>query len=323
MNTTPFIQPGQLARLVDRLRFLTEHDLKGGQADIQEKGKRLLAQLDDHPLAMNFKAFEVLPETALPAPSPSFGPVAQLFSEGKTEEALSLATTTIQSEPHPRSWVNYGDLQILHNDLQGAEGSYRRALEELGKIPPLEMRFGRVEALHQRWEAAYRKAISALSDNPLYGSARFLLAESAKAMGRVAVNIPIAERVYYGPAGNRLYDNSLSEAAREAWRSWADIDQQLGATETPPKKSAYESLIASWRQNRNKNNDPGYIDPTQDADSDLQVLESIDARGLLRPYLWTIGLGHSNAEAFRHWVTSNRGRLTQFWETLSQPTNLR
>jgi len=318
MNLTPFIQPGQLARLVDRLRFLTEHELKGGQADIREKGKRLLAQLDDHPLAMNFKAFEILPESALPAPSPSFGPVAQLFSEGKATEALALAATTVHKTPHPRSWVNYGDLQVLHKDLPGAEASYRRALEELGKTPPIELRFGRIEALHQRWDAAHRKAISALSDNPLYGSARFLWAESANAIGRLAVNIPISERVYYGPAGNRLYDNSLSEAAREAWRCWADIDQQLGATETPPKQSAYEALIASWRQNRNQNSDPGYIDPSQDADNDLQILESIDARGLLGPYLWSIGLGHSNADVFRSWITSNRGRMTQFWESLSQ-----
>ena len=312
-----FIQPGQLARFVDRLRFLSEHSLKGGQADFEAKGQRLLAQAENHPLALNLRAFSALPETALPAPCPRFGAVAHLFSEGDSEGAQALAAELIVSDPHPRSWVNYGDLQILHGEIRAAEGSYRRAMETLGRIPPIELRFGRIEAARGDWKAAQRRAISALSDNPLYGSARYLFWESMKHLGREPLALPLRERVRFGPNGDRLYEGSLSEAARMAWRAWAEVDQQLAQTETPPKKSAYEALIASWSQNKSQNPEPGYVDPGLQADQSLERLAKWSSEGLLVSYLWVVGLGRANADAFRQWLPSNRGRLTQFWEQAS------
>jgi tetratricopeptide (TPR) repeat protein len=312
-----FIQPGQLARFVDRLRFLSEHSLQGGQADFETKGQRLLAQAENHPLALNLRAFSALPETALPAPCPSFGPVAQHFSEGNTEAALALASERVNALPHPRSWANYGDLQLLHGNVQGAESSYRRALDELGRIPPIELRFGRIMAARGDWEAAQRRAIAALSDNPLYGSARYLYWEATKELGRQPLALPLRECVRFGPSGDRLYESDLSEAARMAWRAWAEVDEQMAQSESPPRKSAYEALVASWTQNRNQNPEPGYVDPGIMGDRSLELLASWASEGLLVAYLWAIGLGRANADAFRTWNLSNRGRLTRFWERTS------
>jgi tetratricopeptide (TPR) repeat protein len=313
-----FIQPGQLARFVDRLRFLSEHDLKGSQTDFESKGQRLLAQAGNHPLALNMRAFSVLPETGLPAPCPSFGPVALLFSEGDTEGAKNLAEELVKTMPHPRSWANCGDLQLLNGKIRAAEASYRRAQETLGRIPPLALRMGRIEAARNDWKAAKRCAIVALTENPLYGSARYLYWEATKKLGGTPLGLPLPERVRFGPKGERQTDSSLSEAARLAWTAWAEVDQQAGQTEFPPKKSAYETLVRTWEKNRPLNPEPGYIEPGIAGDTELALFSKWSTEGLLEAYLWAIGLGRSNADTFREWLVSNKGRLNQFWQNAQQ-----
>jgi tetratricopeptide (TPR) repeat protein len=311
---SPFLQPGQLARFVDRMRFLSEHKLQGGQVDFESKGKRLLAQAGNHPLALNLRAFSALPETALPAPCPSFGPVAQLFLQGDTEEAQALAEKQVKANPHARSWANYGDLQLLHGQLHAAEASYRRALDILGRIPPLTLRLGRVEAQRGDWTAAKRFAISALSENPLYGSARVLFWEATKKQGEIPLGFPLPERIRFGPQGKRQADGNLSEAAQTAWMAWAEVETRLGQTETPPQKTAYAALVNAWEQNNTLNPEPGYVDPGQAGDEDLRIIAQWSSEGLLEAYLWVIGLGRANADAFRQWLPSNKGRLNQFWQ---------
>ena len=313
-----FLQPGQLARFVDRMRFLSEHNLQGGQVDFESKGQRLLAQAGNHPLALNLRAFSALPETALPSPCPSFGPVAHLFLQGNTQEAQELAEKQVNENPHARSWANCGDLQLLHGQLHAAEASYRRAQDTLGRIPPLTLRLGRVEALRGDWTAAKRFAISALSENPLYGSARVLFWEATKKLGDAPLGFPLPERIRFGAQGNRQADGNLSEAARTAWMAWAEVDARLGQTETPPQKTAYAALVHAWEQNNNLSPEPGYVDPGQAADDDLRIIAQWSSEGLLEAYLWVIGLGRSNADAFRQWLASNKGRLNQFWQNAHQ-----
>jgi tetratricopeptide (TPR) repeat protein len=313
-----FLQPGQLARFVDRLRFLSEHDLKGGQVDFEKKGKRLLAQAGNHPLALNLRAFSALPETALPDPCPSFGPVAHLFSEGDTQGAQVLAEKLVKENPHARSLANCGDLQLLHGQLRSAEASYRAAQESLGRIPPLALRLGRIEAERSDWKAAKRLAIVALTENPLYGSARVLFWEATKALGETPLGFPLPQRIQFGTQGERQPDGNLSDAARKAWSEWAKVDARLGQTESPPQKTAYAALIHTWEKNSSHNPEPGYVDPGQAGDHDLRLIAQWSSEGLLEAYLWVIGLGRANADAFRHWLTSNKGRLNQFWQNAHQ-----
>ena len=150
MNFT--LQPGQLARLVDRLRFASEFNLKGGGSHSDQKIDRLIGQAENHLLALNLRAFRALPETALPAPSSDFEPVAKLFSESKSEEALALALEVVHSNPNGRSWVNTGDLQLLHGQVDSAFESYQQALESLGMLAPIRLRLGRIAAARGDWQ---------------------------------------------------------------------------------------------------------------------------------------------------------------------------
>ena len=314
-------QPGQLARLVDRLRFLEEHQIGTGKSRLGEQLKRQTAHAQDHLLLLNHRAFHALPETALPEPSPTFSPVARLFDEGKSKEALLLAKETVEIHPHARSWANTGDLQILHGDVAGAEASFRRAQELLGKIPPIEIRMGRILAARGDWKGSLRKAISALSENPLYGSARYLFWESQRTLGYQALYLPMRERIQYNRNGERHYLEPLSPSARLAWRAWAEVDESMGLSENPPRKSAYYALVDKWRSTRGQNPTEGYIEPAIDGDVQLNLLSDWADQELLTAYLWVSGLGHANANAFRDWLPSNKGRLQRFWEIAVLPSH--
>ena len=308
------LQPGQLARLIDRLRFANEFNLRGAASHSDQKIDRLIGQAENHLLALNHRAFRALPETALPEPSPDFERVAQRFSESRSEEALALALRQCDTNPTGRTWANTGDLQLLHGQTEQAFLSYQNAEELLGLLPPIRLRLGRVEAAKGNWQAALRQAIGALSDNPLYGSARYLYWEAQRALGRQAIYMPLHIRVVFGSSGERLYMEPLSQAARQAWRSWAEVDEQLGLTESPPRYSAFRALTESWRKHRPTEGEEDYVAHGIDGDVQLDLLQKWADADLLVPYLWAVGLGKSNASAFRDWHRDHKSSLTRFWE---------
>lgn len=308
------LQPGQLARLIDRLRFASEFRLRGAASHSDEKIDRLISQAENHLLALNHRAFRALPETALPEPTAEFQSIAQHFSEGRTDEALASALEHCDANPNARSWANTGDLQLLHGQIDQAQTSYRQAEALLGPLPPIRLRLGRVEASRGNWQAALRQAIGALSDNPLYGSARYLYWEAQRSLGRQAIYLPLPTRVVFGATGERLYMEPLSQAARQAWRSWAEVDEQLGLTESPPRHSAFRALTESWRKHRPSESQEDYVAPGIDGDVQLDLLQKWADADLLVPYLWAIGLGKSNAESFRVWHREHKASMTRFWE---------
>ena len=308
------LQPGQLARLIDRLRFASEFKLRGAASHSDQKIDRLIGQAENHLLALNHRAFRALPETALPDPAAGFESVAQSFSESRTEKALALAIEHCNSDPNGRSWANTGDLQLLHGQVDNAHTSYRHAESLLGLLPPIRLRLGRVEAARGNWQAALRQAIGALSDNPLYGSARYLYWDAQRALGRQAIYLPLHVRVVFGSTGERLYMEPLSQAARQSWRSWAEVDEQLGLTESPPRYSAFRALTDTWRKHRPTDSQEDYVAPGVDGDLQLDLLLKWADADLLVPYLWAVGLGKSNADAFRDWHREHKACMTRFWE---------
>ena len=308
------LQPGQLARLIDRLRFASEFNLRGAASHSEQKIDRLIGQAENHLLALNHRAFRALPETALPEPSPEFQPIAQKFAQSQSEEALQLAIEHCSTNPSGRSWANTGDLQLLHGGTEEALTSYRNAEEMLGLLPPIRVRLGRIEAAKGNWKAALRQAIAALSDNPLYGSGRYLFWEAQRALGRQAIFLPLPTRVIFGASGERLYMEPLSQAARQAWRSWAEVDEQLGLTESPPRYSAFRALTESWKKHRPADTNEDYVAPGIEGDMQLNLLERWSESKLLVPYLWAVGLGQSNAAAFQDWHREHKSDMTRFWE---------
>jgi hypothetical protein len=180
---------------------------------------------------------------------------------------------------------------------------------------------GRIWAAKGDWKKALRKAIAALCENPLYGSARYLFWESQRVLGYQALYLPMRERIQYNRHGERHYLEPLSASARLAWKAWAEVDETMGLSENPPRKSAYHALVDKWRIAREHNPTEGYMDPSIDGDLQLNLLSEWAEQDLLTAYLWVSGLGHANARAFQEWLPSNKGRLQRFWEIAVLPSD--
>ena len=178
---------------------------------------------------------------------------------------------------------------------------------------------GRIWAAKGDWKKALRKPFP-LSVKTHSGSALPVLGVPTR-FGIPSALSSNARRIQYNRHGERHYLEPLSASARLAWKAWAEVDETMGLSENPPRKSAYHALVDKWRIAREHNPTEGYMDPSIDGDLQLNLLSEWAEQDLLTAYLWVSGLGHANARAFQEWLPSNKGRLQRFWEIAVLPSD--
>jgi len=185
LTTDVLREPSALAARAERLRFRIEHRQGGDPERLAGMVRALLNHLPEHPITLNFRARAALPEGTLPRPSRALEPVARDWLRGDVAGALRGARAAAAEGPRAR--ITLGDLLCHAGDDEGAERCYRVADEQLRArgLPSaaLTARLGRCALRRGEPEAAWGHAAGALAMNPLWGTARVVLAEAARALG--------------------------------------------------------------------------------------------------------------------------------------------
>ncbi|MCP4809916.1 MAG: hypothetical protein GY913_08220 [Proteobacteria bacterium] len=288
----------ELAREAERLRFRQEWHLPVDPARVVEVQSELLRRHPWHPLALNIRALEVLPETGLPSPGDSLAPAARLFARG------DLAGTLAALVPDPRTDDTRARVLLLLGELDQAAALADRANRRLPGRPSLLALRGRIRLGQGDNRGAWGDAIEALVQNPLHGGARVLLRAAGSATGRKLLRIPL--RAPVRPTDDGIEPlQKLSDRALAAWRAW----HRAGASveDLAPGAASHLALLTAWR------GAGGPDERFDESDHTIQTLDRWQRSGLLTAYEWSTGLTPATAEAFRTWNTSGHEDLRRFW----------
>jgi tetratricopeptide (TPR) repeat protein len=304
---------------VERLRFASEFGLKTDHGRLLQLSLELSTRVPRHPISLNIRAFQFLPETGLPRPSKHLSEAASMFAKRDFTGALESAKSALKAieatsnslTNQGRAMVVIGDLLLLIGKTKQAESFFLDANSLLGDLPPIILRLGQVKYSQGLSDDAHSLAREALSVNPLYGSAMMLFWESAIKQGRQLAPLPLPERATVDSSSNMRIDPSLSGRALLAWKAWL-LAKPSETPHSPPKKGQYNALVAAWR-NQNEDQAEQYDDPSLLAKADLERLSRFEDAGILDGYLWLQGLNLSNADSWRQWSIANPLAMNEFW----------
>ena len=304
---------------VERLRFASDFNLPTDHGRLLQLSLELSTRVPRHPVSLNIRAFQTLPETGLPSPPKLLSEAASFFTQRDFASALGSAQSalkTLESSSNSlieqgRAQVVVGDLLLLTGSTQEAESCFLQANSLLGDLPPVILRLGQVKYAQGRLDDAHSLARDALSVNPLYGSAMMLFWESATKQGRQLAPLPLPERASVDSSNNRRIDPNLNGRALHAWKAWLLAEPSIGLHD-PPKMGRYEALVGAWRSATDEHAEQ-YDDPALLAKADLERFERFDKAGILSSYLWLLGLNLANADSWRKWSASNPEAMKRFW----------
>jgi|GEM_PF-2814780 len=306
---------------VERLRFTTDFGLSTEHGRLLQLSLELSSRVPRHPISLNIRAFQVLPETALPQPPSALKEAAALFIKKDLNSATQSATAALEVLEQGnnslieqgRAQVVIGDLLLLQGQTVEAERCFIQANAILGDLPPIVNRLGQVKFEQKRFDEAHSLAKTALSTNPLYGSAMMLFWESAIKQGRQLAPLPMPERATIDSSNEMRIDPTLTGKALRAWQAWL-MAVPSDTMYAPPKKGQYDALLKEWAA-RGEQTAERYDDPGLLAKADLDRLERFREAGILDGYLWLLGLNLSSAETWRQWSTKNPEAMNMFWST--------
>jgi tetratricopeptide (TPR) repeat protein len=298
-----------LALEVEGLHFSRAHGMETDSNRCERLTRLLMEGAPHHPVALNLRARDALPETMLPESRGALKEVATAFAAGDFAAALDLARELggLSMKEAGLREHTLGDLVFLTRGPAEAEPHFRAALQALGPLAPLLARLGRCALGTGDWSTARRYAVRALTENPLYGTALVLLFEAAQAEGESLLPIPIQARIFGTPGGMRV-DPSLSPRGRMAWEAWLRARETSDFRERPPERSSTLRLIEVWRAGSD-----GQLAYSDSPNQELEALDRWERDGLLDAYLWFAGLNHENAAVFRNWRDAHRDTAERFW----------
>ena len=294
----------ELARRVERQRFRLAHHLGGDPSRLDDQLARLGQLAPFHPVVLNERSRRLLPEV-WPGPPPlELAPVARALLDGEPDRGLLLARTLAQAHPDDgQVHMALGDLQLLAGELDAAETSFRRAMELLGPLPCLMVRYGRCRLQNGALREAWKLAVGALTECPIYGTALSLYAEVARAAGHQLAPVPVPLPLRRVDGQVQLHE-SLTDAAQAAWSIYL---AHPGGGRPPGLRRVRAALKTFEERGGGRERLDGGLEV-------LPLLASWDRAGLLRPYLWIVGLSEENVSEYRGWILERRDLMRAFWE---------
>jgi hypothetical protein len=299
------ITPSALARQAEQLRFRIDHHLGGDPEDLIKLLQQLEARVAHHAVVRNARAAQALPETVLPAPPPELSAAASAWIAGDAGQALAKGRRALSDRPHPRTAVTVADLCWATGRPDEALAGWEAVRSELGSLVPLLVRLGRAALVQGRTGEALERAVQALGQNPLHGTAFVLLAHTHRARGAETVPVPLPARLAVVDGQLKLA-RGLGERARRAWTDALKAAREAPPDETPPGRSALHTLLQTWRSL------PVGSAKEQRVSWTVQALDRWERAGVLDSYLWAVGLNPDTAHAFRRRPTP-QARDQRFW----------
>ena len=294
----------ELAQRAERQRFRLAHQLGGDPAKLDEQLAQLGRVAPFHPVVLNERARRLLPEVWPGPPPPELGPVARALLDGAADEALRASAKALRERPEDgRMVMAHGDLQLLAGEPDAAEQSFRRGLELLGPLPCLMVRYGRCRLQLGALREAWKLAVGALTECPIYGTGLVLYADVARAAGHSLAPVPVPLPLRHVD-GKVVLHESLTEPARAAWSIY--LAHPGGGT--PPGLRRVRAAVKTFEE---RGGGRERLDGGLDV---LPLLAAWDRGGLLRPYLWIVGLSHDNVSEYRAWILERRDLMRAFWE---------
>lgn len=297
--------PSALAREAELLRFRLAHHLGGSPERLRELLGRLERQVPHHPVVRTARALQVLPETGLPGPPPELADAAEAWLAGDPVAAHAHACRALAQRDHVRTRVTVADLAWVLQRPDEARDGWTRAAADAGSLAPLEVRLGRAALGAGQLADALDRAVRALIQNPLYGTAFVLLAHVHRARGHEVLTVPLPPQVRHSPDGLQL-ERGVDGRARAAWREAVRAAQEAPSAEAPPGAHATAALLTTWRAL------PAGDKRQTTAEWPLRALDRWERTGVLETYLWAIGLTRASAGAFRS-RSGHQDRDRRFW----------
>ncbi len=299
--------PSELAREAELLRFRLTHHLGGSSERLGDLLHEIEARVPHHPIVRTARAWAALPETALPGPPPELTPAAEAWLAGSPQRALELALEALDDRDHARTAATVADLCWFVGRREEAIARWQDLRQLCGPLPPLEVRLGRAALTAGRLVDAQDRAVHALIQNPLYGSAFVLLCHIQQAQGQEVTPIPLRPQVRQ-VNGELLLARGLTSPAKAAWLEALEVAREAPAHESPPGRLATQTLLTTWRALRDEGARKNRTERP------LRALDEWEQAGLLDSYLWAVGLNPSNAAAFRERLEPEE-RDRRFWTT--------
>ncbi len=296
--------PSQLAREAEQLRFRLAHHLGGDPERLRALLSDLEAKVPHHPIVRTVRAAEALPGTMLPGPPPELSEAAAAWAGGDPVRALALARQAQEQRPHARTATTVADLCWYLGRPREAVAGWQTVRAELGPLPPLEVRLGRAALGAGKAKDALERALQALIQNPLHGTATVLLGHAHRAQGREMLPVPLPHQVFR-VKGEPAFSPSLPERDRKAWLAGVAAAGSAEPHQVPPLASVFAAVLSSWRDAPAASADdrPSWV---------LGACLRWEEAGVLDSYQWAVGLTAATADAFRR-RKGGADRDRRFW----------
>ncbi|HJN74990.1 MAG TPA: hypothetical protein QGF58_13765 [Myxococcota bacterium] len=283
-----------LARAAERLRFRAAWHQGADDARLAALRAELLERNPWHPIALNFRARAALPETFLPPPEPELAPLGVAFLRDDLDEVRRLATAS----KTPRARLALAQVALSRGEVVDLDCD--------DTVDVLVVRAAMKRAVGDL-PGSLALAAEALTANPLYGTARVLLAEVNEAQGSTLIRLPLMAPVER-TNGRLVHTRNLSDGARAAWTAWNRAVSSPGNGELPPGSAGHRALLEAWRAR--PQTAPRF---REDPNLEIARLDRWEREGLLAAYEWSCGLTRANSEAFRRWAVEGSSSLRRLW----------
>jgi tetratricopeptide (TPR) repeat protein len=164
----------------------------------------------------------------------------------KYDEALDLLRRLIVVDARDfQAWTELGTVQLLRNNFEEAEKSYRRAIEERPTFTLALLNLGRLLSAQKKYEAAIEPLTEAVKSSPTSADANFLLGEAYLQMKKGSKAVPyLTEAAKLGKAEAHLRLAALYNAAGMKDKAAAEYEQFLKKRPDYKERKVLEQYIS-------------------------------------------------------------------------------
>ena len=108
-----------------------------------------------------------------------FEKAQKAVDEKKYDAAMDLLNRLLASDAKDfQAWTELGTVQLMRNDLEGAQKAYRRAVQERPTFTLALLNLGRLFSVQKKYDAAIEPLEEAVKSSPTSADANFLLGEA-------------------------------------------------------------------------------------------------------------------------------------------------
>jgi predicted Zn-dependent protease len=195
--------------------------------------------------AATVSASDVYPRTG--ANKSLFEKAQKAVDEKKYDAALELFDRLVAADPKDfQAWTELGTVQLMRNNTEEAEKSYRRAIEERPTFTLALLNLGRLLSAEKKFEEAITPLTEAITSSPTSAEANFMLGEAYLQIKKGSKAVPyLTEAAKLGKAEAHLRLATLYNAAGMKDKAAEQYEEFLKKRPDYKDRKALEQYIAA------------------------------------------------------------------------------